>query len=163
MKWATVAASAALMSAGLMMMASPAAAQWSTARGTTPDTKISQCVMGSTQSSQELRLLKFGDDDSYYVHIVIREVNLPGSTRYPVPVTFDSGRTWRLNAVGARGDGGLLADMPAGDFHSFLTDLRAHNRVRLDLTSIGHSEWVMNLAGSSAAGEDFLRCVPNLT
>jgi hypothetical protein len=145
------------------MMASPAAAQWSTAQGTTPDTRISQCVMESKQSGQELRLLKFGDDPKYYVHIVIREVNLRGSTRYPVPVAFDSGRTWRLSAVGAHGDGGLLADMPSGEFHSFLTDLRTHNRMRLDLASIGHNEWSMTLGGSSAAGDEFLRCVPKLT
>ena len=160
MKW-TMRMAAAV--AALMMMAAPASAQWSTAKGTTPDTKITQCVMGSLQGASEVRLLKFGDDDKYYVHVVLRDVNLPGSTRYPVPVTFDGGRTWRLSAVGARGDGGLLADMGAGDFHAFLTDLRTSNRMRLNLESIGRGEMVMGLAGSSAAGDEFLRCVPRLT
>lgn len=162
MKRVTMAAAAALMMMVLTMSA-PALAQWSTSRGTTPDTKISQCVMGSRQGNQDLRLLKFGDDDRYYVHIVVPGVDLPGSTRYPVGVTFNSGRTWRLNAVGARGDGGLLADMSAGEFHSFLADVRSQSQVRISLAAIGQADWVMSLAGSSAAADDFLRCVPNLT
>jgi hypothetical protein len=160
MKWLMIAAVAALAQ---LVAASPAAAQWSSVRGTTSDTKISQCIMSSTQGGQELRLIKFGDDARYYVHLVSGQMRFSDTVRHTVPATFDNGRTWRLNAVGARGDGGLLAGMSAGDFHAFLTDLRTGNRVRFDLGAVGYPDWVMSLAGSSAAADVFLRCVPQLT
>lgn len=63
----------------------------------------------------------------------------------------------------ARGDGGLLAPMGAGDFHSFLTDFRSVNTVRFGLGAGGHGDWILNLHGSSAAADELMRCVPRLS
>lgn len=80
-------------SLGVVMLAalgaaSPVGAQWGSVQGRTSDTKITQCIMSSQQGSQEVRLLKFGDDQRYYVHIVSSQISIADSARVTVPVTF---------------------------------------------------------------------------
>lgn len=149
--------------AALLLSAPPAMAQWVTYRETTPDTKAENCNMSTSSGGKGVVLWKFANDSRFYVHLLVSDFVSPRSGPYSILATFDSGRAWRLSAEGAaRGAGGLLATMPAGDFLAFLTDIRIGKQVRFDLSPIERGEWTISLAGSSAAADEFSRCLPQV-